>query len=392
MLVEHAAALSECLGLPWEAVYVETPGSDRESDAGLQAAEVLRMAASRGGTVSTLAAATVADGLAEHFAGSSVRHLVMGAASHPQRRKSNSTVARLAARCELVLHLYPIGRGEDADDDPSLGFAWPAGGYLFATLATAGTLVVAAICGQFIPVRSLDLFFLFPVIAVAARHGWRPAFLAGLLSVFAYNYFILAPVFELDLRAPQNVVMSAVLLGVGAYTSNITGRLRSRLFLSDRSARQNAELAAFAQRLTRDADWDSTAGTVCEQVASQLDVRTAIFREVDGALVLVRAIPESPELDPIDQTALEWCWAKAEKAGAGTAALAAANWQFQPLATSLGILAVLGIAREDGRDPVRPEQELLLSTIIAQSALAHERLRLEEGGVKAVQVERNPNG
>ena len=196
--------------------------------------------------------------------------------------------------------------------------------------------------------------------------------------MLVYNYFILAPVFELDWQAPQNIVMSAVLLGVAAYTSNVTGRLRARLFLSDRSARENAELAAFAQRLTRDSDWDSTAATVCEQVASQLQVRAAIFREVGGELVLVRSVPDAVDLDPLDRTALEWCWANAGKAGAGTSSLAAANWQFQPLATSLGVLAVLGLAREDGRDPVRPEQELLLSTMIAQAALAHERLRLEE--------------
>ncbi len=42
------------------------------------------------------------------------------------------------------------------------------------------------------------------------------------------------------------------------------------------------------------------------------------------------------------------------------------------------MLAVLGIARDDGRDPVNAVQKLLLHTLIAQAALAHERLRLED--------------
>ncbi len=57
--------------------------------------------------------------------------------------------------------------------------------------------------------------------------------------------------------------------------------------------------------------------------------------------------------------------------------LGAANWQFHPLKTSLGMLAVLGIARDDGQDPVNTVQKQLLHTLIAEAALAHERLRLE---------------
>lgn len=380
-LVAYAADLADRLGIGWEAVHVETPGSDRENAGGLQAAEALKLAASRGATISTVAAATVRDGLMEHLAGSPARHIVMGLSPDRPRRHGERlpNPAELAGRLGLIVHLYPIAWSDRAGSEGAEPVtSEPARGYLLAILAVAGTLIVASIFRLFVPARSLDLLFLFPVIAVAARYGWRPAVLAGVLSVLVYNYFILAPVFEIDWRAPQNVVMSAVLLGVAGFTSNVTGRLRARLLLSDRSARENAELAAFAQRLTRDSDWDSTAGTVCEQVASQLQVRAAIFREVEGELVLVRSVPDAAVLDPLDRTALEWCWTNADKAGAGTEALAAANWQFQPLVTSLGVLAVLGLAREDGRDPVRPEQELLLSTMIAQAALAHERLQLEK--------------
>jgi two-component system sensor histidine kinase KdpD len=42
------------------------------------------------------------------------------------------------------------------------------------------------------------------------------------------------------------------------------------------------------------------------------------------------------------------------------------------------MLAVLGLARDDGRDPVRPDRRSLMSTLVAQAALAHERLRLED--------------
>lgn len=58
--------------------------------------------------------------------------------------------------------------------------------------------------------------------------------------------------------------------------------------------------------------------------------------------------------------------------------LSASNWQFQPLATSLGTLAVLGIANENGRNPVKAHQKVLLLTLVSQTALALERLKLED--------------
>ena len=79
----------------------------------------------------------------------------------------------------------------------------------------------------------------------------------------------------------------------------------------------------------------------------------------------------------LDKTALDWAWRHKEPTGSGTSVLQEASWQFQPLMASLGVLAALALAREDGRNPVPAERKLLLSTIIAQAALAHERLRLE---------------
>ena len=65
-------------------------------------------------------------------------------------------------------------------------------------------------------------------------------------------------------------------------------------------------------------------------------------------------------------------------AGRGTARVGASEWQFHPLKTSLGTLALLGMARADSGDPVPSDKAVLLSTLIAQAALAHERLRLED--------------
>lgn len=384
-LILAGKRLAETTGASWEAIHIETPEADGDATRMARAADALGMAASNGATIATIPAATVADGIETHLESSPAKHIVLGGkpTSWWQRVRRGSLLDILAGRPDgLVLHVYTRGavapEGGAGTAPLAARAKIPARNYAYAVGLVLATLLVAEVLQLFTGTRSLDLIFLFPVIAVATRLGLPPALLAAALSVLCYNYFLIVPAFSFDARAPQNLVMSAVLIAVAAYTSIVTARMRGRLRLSDRSASENASIAALAQRLTRDADWESTALTVCEHVHGLLKVQTIMFREVAGTLTAAAAVPPHGRLGPVDQAALDWAWAKGDETGAGTPVLASADWQFQPLKTSLGTLAVLGLAREDGRDPVRPDRRILLSTLVAQAALAHERLVLED--------------
>ncbi len=379
-MVVAGSRLARALGLPWEAIFIETADDAKRGDGAV--ADALALAAKTGGTIATVPAATLLDGIVEHLRNSPATHLAIARDCAAERVSWRATLADAVMRqmADITLHQIAIDSSlsQPATPRPSRAPAFAIRDYALAVLSVLVTLALAEALRLVASTRSLDLIFLFPVIGVAARLGLRPALLAAALSVFAYNYFLLAPALSFDLRTPQNWVMSVVFFAAAAYTSIVTDRMRGRLLLSDRSARENASLAALAQRLTRDSDWETTAATLCEHVHALLDLQAIMFREVDGALVMAAAVPPANALGPIDQAALDWCWSHGEEAGSGTAMVSAANWQFHPLKTSLGMLAVLGVAREDGRDPVRADRRVLLSTIIAQAALAHERLRLED--------------
>lgn len=383
-LVMAGKHLAETMSASWEALYIETPEVDRDGIIGARAAQALGIAAKNGATIATLPAATVADGIEAHLETSPAGHIVLGRqqASRWRRLWQASLLETLAVRADgVVLHIYPSLPALPVTQDlptSAVKAKIPASSYGYAVALVLATLLVAEALQHFTGTRSLDLLFLFPVIAIATRLGLPPALLGAALSVLAYNYFLLVPAFSFDARAPQNLVMTAVLIAVAAYTSIVTAQMRGRLRLSDRSASENASIAALAQRLTRDADWESTALTICEHVHGLLRVQTALFREVGGKLAVAASVPPLSPLGPVDNAALDWAWANGEATGAGTQTVASADWQFVPLTTSLGTLAVLGLAREDGRDPVRPDQRILLSTLVAQAALAHERLVLED--------------
>lgn len=277
-----------------------------------------------------------------------------------------------------MLHIIPI---ESDDLNPARSHS-PSSetllDYGIAAGSVALTLLFAVLLHNTTGVRSLSLLFLLPVIAAAARFGLKPALLAAVLSVGVYNIFFLDPAYVLKPSAVQSLVMGIVLLIIAFYTSVITSTLRGRVALSDRSAQENASLASFAHQLTQVSSWTATAEAICSQVSAMLEVQAIVLREVKGALVTVASSPPGVSLQAVDQAALDWTWSNGKEAGSGTAMLSAADWQFQPLTTSLGTLAVLGLARDDGRSPVPPQRQVLLSTLLAQAALAHERLLLEE--------------
>lgn len=373
-VLEAAAALARSLKRSWTLLHVDGPGGGRDQGG---AAEALSRAAQLGATVVSVTAATPADAIIAYLAQSPASHVVLPAEPHRfgfRRRISDRLIERLAGVPLVLISASGPGKAPGSGSTP----AAPLRDYAIAALAVLVLIPLIILLRAYLGAQALALLFLLPVLGVAAQLGWRPSLVSTALAVLSYNFFVLAPVFQFQPRAPQNWLMLAVLLGLSAYVSLLTGRLRQRLALSDRSAQENAGLVAFGLELAKAGDWQSTAQVVCRAMAEILKVRAALYREIEDSIVLEGAFPAPPTLSPVDRAALDLAWADGEETGAGTERLSAADWQFQSLRTSLGILAVVGLAAEDGRDPVRPDRRVLRSMLITQAALAHERLRLED--------------
>jgi two-component system sensor histidine kinase KdpD len=381
-VIEAAARLAQGLGAQWEAIHVETPDAREQAEDPHVVAEALGLAARLGAAVATIPAATVADGIDSHLGHSPATQLVLGRSRRrgATRLWQHSVAELLADRHPgLALHLLPGDPGRPTRRRPSVAMGKaPMLHHVYAFLLVTFTLVLATFLQRTTGMRGLDLLFLLPVILVSARFGLRPALLAVGLSVLGYNFFLLRPVYHFNPARPETYVILAVLLAVSTYVSILTANLRARVALSDRSARDNASVAAFALRLTAQSTWAETAHAVTEQVSTMLGVNAMLFREVKGELVVAGAAPETIALNPLSRAALDWAWSHGEAAGNGTDQLGAAEWRIEPLKTSLGTLAVLAIAKVNGGEPVRADQKVLFSTLLAQAALAHERLRLED--------------
>jgi two-component system, OmpR family, sensor histidine kinase KdpD len=384
-LVRAAKRLADALRAPWIAVHVQTPRSEHfGEDARRRIAAALGLAATLGATIATVPAETVVAGLRSQVDSMRATQIVIGRSRRSwwfELRHGSVVEAIVKHLGGVAVHVIPSATtGTDAPNRWAAllgGWGQPRS-YAVIALLIAATTGLAVLMRPWIGVGAVDLLYLVPVILAAGRFGLRPGLAASIAAGLAFNFFFLEPTFTFTIADPQSVLTMLMLTAVAAFTSNLAGRLRNRAKIGVRGAQESAAIAAFSQTLARASDREATATSVCREVAQLLDVRAAVLAENDGRLEVVAAQPETDTFGPVDRAAADWAWSRGELAGCGTATLPAADWQFHPLKTGLGVLAVLGVARDDGRDPVPADRAVLLSTLVGQAALAHERLHLED--------------
>lgn len=389
-VVRAAKRLADALKAPLQAVYVETPDAHNMGEKQKrQLADSLRLAANLGATIATIPAVSVVSGLTQHLASVRATQVILGGGKRYRWRdfaKRSLSDAILQSGNALAVHVIPVpveSTEKRAWWDIAAWSNWPD--YIVISALVAVTTLIGKGAEPLIGAGGIDLLYLLPVMVASVRYGLGRGVLTGVAASLAYNFFFLPPIHTFAIAEPQSLLTLFVLLGVGVFTASLANRLKMRAVLGARSANENAAIAAFGQALTHASDWRTSGQIVCEEISSLLGVNVVLMTEADELLAVRAASSQNTDLGPVNQAAAEWAWVRGETAGAGTATLNAADWQFHPLTTSVGILAVVGLANEHGTDPVGADRAVLLSTLLGQASLALERLRLEDD-VRAVTI------
>lgn len=381
-LIRAAKRLADALGAPWQAVHIETPRSAHfDADQRRRVADALRLAASLGATIGSVPAETVLEGLRAQIEIMRATQLVLGRSRRSWwfELRHGSVVESLLADSEgLAVHVLPSSEVAPPSR-PRLPRVGSGSGYVAATLLVAAATGFAKLVEPWIGPGAIDLLYLLPVIVTSMRFGRWPGIYAGAAAGLAYNFFFLQPIYTFTIAEPQSVLTVVVLLALAIFVASLAERLRSRASIGARSAADNAAVAGFGQALARSSDWAETSATVCAELGRILDVSVLLLAEREGTLSILASYPiDATDLGPVDRAAADWTWTRGEVSGRDTGTLGAAEWQFHPLRTTLGTLAIVALARVDGHAPVPADRATLLSTLLGQAALAHERLRLED--------------
>ena len=378
-VIRYAKRLADQAHAPWTAVVVESggargvAGSQRE-----QLAENLALASSLGAALMTVAATDVAQALVDQARELRASQIVIGKSRRSRWFEwRHGSIAQDVIRQArgVAVHVVPL---DEADERPARArepHPWRAP--LIAAALVGLTVAPLAMVENAVPRGVVDMVLLLPVVLAASRIGMTAGFWAAGLAALAYNYFFTAPRFTLLIDDPADILTFAVLALVAGVIGALAGEVRRQAETSVGVARLNASLARYAGLLGGLSTRDATAEVACREIGALLDVE-AVIVGLEGEQLTVRGNPAYPALDLVDEAAARWTLEKGEPAGRDTGTLNPSDWQFHPLQTALGIMGALGVARPEQGRVIRADDATLLASLIDQTALAHERLVLED--------------
>jgi len=237
----------------------------------------------------------------------------------------------------------------------------PAAAYALSVLMVAAATLAAVLVDQVQKVPNLSLIFVLPVIIAAVSFGWGPALAAAVTGVLAFNFFLIAPRYTLNVSDPANIWALALLLITAAIVSAVAAQSRRRAEEAWNAADQATALQALARSLVG-ASGDAGSATASAQALARLFQSPAVvLLHGENELAVAAQAGEGAgagELSAADREAAGWALAARMPTRGGAYPVEAAAYDFWPVVTPQRQQAVIGVSislREAGR-PDNPER------------------------------------
>ena len=384
-VVRLAKRMADNLKAPWAAIHVET-GRDlglREKERD-RIAETMRLAERLGAETVTLPGEDVADTIGEYAKANNFTHIIIVQPPRPWwedliRGSLSQQVIRQAGGASV----HVVARSDDESKASRqltdfVHIQTEAHAYLGSIAFVAVSLGIALLLRDVLGITSVALTFLLAVLVSAVAYGLWPALLASLVSMLAYNFFFLPPLYTLTIADPENVVALFFFAVTAVIASNLTARVRAQAITARQRARTTEELYGFSRKLAATADLDDLLWAAVHQIALMLKVHVVILLPRDGVLDVRAGFPPEDRLDEGDLGAARWTWERNRPAGRGADTLPGAKRLFLPMQTGRGAVGVIGIDRDQPGPMLSPDQQRLLTALADQTALAVERINLVE--------------
>jgi two-component system sensor histidine kinase KdpD len=246
-------------------------------------------------------------------------------------------------------------------------------------LVTAGGAAIAARIG----LPNISLIFVIPVLTAAVRHGLYASLWAAGLSVLAYDYFFLPPLYRFTISDPADVVALFFLLLVALVTSALAARGHARARTAQREARTTGQLYEFSRKIAGVLDLDDLLWIVVAHLARALNAEIIVLMPQDGRLRIRSAFPPDASLDKPDVAAAQRAWDFEHRMGGVNDPVTPSLRLFAPIRTARSEIGVIGVLPLEPSGRLSAEDRDLLETTCSQIAVAIERLTLADEAEKA---------
>ncbi len=388
-LVRRARRMADRLRAPWAVIHVETAKSAQagEKERG-HVAEGLRLAQRLGAETLMVPGEDVAETLVDYAQAHNFTHIVVARSHRPGWRRffgQSVTQKLIRSAGDADVHIVADHVEPSQSDRPSSAIRASreaARSDLQAYAASIGLVALALgaalLLKHVLNITNVSLTFLIAILTSAIAYGLWASLFACVISVLAYNFFLLPPLYTFTIADPENVVFLFFFAVIALIVSNLAARQRTQAIVARQRARTTEELYLFSRKLAGAAALDDLLWASVHQIALMLKVRVVILLPEAEALVVKAGFPPEDELDKADLAAARWCFDHVQAAGRGADTLPGAKRLFIPLRTGRGAVGVIGIDDDQPGPLLSPIQNRLLDALCDQAALAIERVNLAQ--------------
>ncbi len=390
-VVRAAGRLATALNADWCAVYVRHPAAEEGG-----ADDALTLARSLGADVERLSGRDPAPAILGFARRENFTQVVVGRSPRPRWRRIQPSLAERLARDALEIDVHMLTGGKPR----------PPPGWLarlarrphvrdwWGLAAAAGAVAAATAFGEaltaLVPLPNVSMIFLAAVLVVAVQFGVRAALAASLLSFLADDFFFIPPLYQFTVAEPQEFFSLVVFVIAAALAGWLAGRAKDQERLARESERATQALFDLSRRLSGANAIDEILETAVVYVQKTLKAEAvALLTPESGDLTLAASWPPLDALNAGESSAARWAYDKREAAGWRTGTLPNVRFQFRPLVTARGAIAVCGFAPAARDKALPPTLDHTLALILDQTAIALDRAALAREALKTTSLEAN---
>lgn len=383
MLVRYAKRRAQQIDAPFVAMHVEYPEQHLTPQEHAFIDEAFELALSLGGSIERLVGNDLPQAIIAYARHNNITQILI-------RRSKSSWWAELMRRSlvhELVRHADNIAVHiiTDHGSIPSLDQT-QSPNYLKQSLrdyALALALVgmaglIAAQLYSLSPLPNLSLLFLVPVLLSATWLGRWPSILASVVGFLTYNFFFVEPRFTFVVSDGHDFLALITFLLVAILVANLSGRIKDQARAALQRVQELHAIYGFTRKLSAATDQDGLVHSITEYIATTVQGKAVLLVPTGGELVLKFSHPVGINLDAGNFAAAHWAWTHHEDAGWGTGTLPTSSYQFRPLKSPSGCVAVIGFEPQERHSVRAFNLNRSLDALLDQSAIALERSELME--------------
>ncbi|HET6364663.1 MAG TPA: sensor histidine kinase KdpD [Nitrospirota bacterium] len=390
-LIHAARRMAAGLRTEWIAAHVEAPSRVRPSESDLkQLADHMRLAESLGAETVTLTGQRMSEEILAYARSRNVSRIIVGKPSHSRWKDKLfgsplDEIVRGSGEIDVYVITGDSGEPHRHPEPKHPRRAWRKREWFWSLFTVTVCTGFAAVMYSYLELVDLAMIYVLGVVIISNRASTWPALFATVLSVAAFDFFFVPPLYTFAVGDVRYFVTFTVMFVVFFVISRLTLRVRQHADASRFRERRTASLYNLSRDLSRERETERLGDIAVKHIGEVFESEVVVLTpDEQDRLKASAGGPGTFSLDEQELGVAQWVFEHRQPAGLSTDTLPGAKAVYLPLIAPAGVVGVVGIRPKAATDSFDPEQFHYLEAFANQTAMAIERAFLAEEAQQAL--------